>query len=88
MIEAHGLTRDFGAFKAVDNLSLEVPEGSIVALLGPNGAGKTTTVRMLAGLLAPTGGTAQVGGFDVATQAQACALISAWSPTPPACTTR
>jgi ABC-2 type transport system ATP-binding protein len=71
MIEANSLTRNFGAFTAVDSLSLQVPEGSIVALLGPNGAGKSTTVRMLAGLLAPSGGTAHVGGFDVATQAQA-----------------
>ena len=70
MIEAHGLTRSFGAFTAVDSLSLQVPDGSIVALLGPNGAGKTTTVRMLAGLLAPTNGTAHVAGFDVASNAQ------------------
>ena len=70
MIEAHGLARDFGTFRAVDNLSLQVPDGSIVALLGPNGAGKTTTVRMLAGLLSPTHGHAEVAGFDVTTCAQ------------------
>lgn len=65
MIEAHGLTRRFGGFTAVDNVSLHVPAGAILALLGPNGAGKTTTVRMLAGLLAPTDGEASVAGFDV-----------------------
>ena len=65
MIEAHGLTRRFGAFLAVDTVSLRVPDGTILALLGPNGAGKTTIVRMLAGLLAPSGGEATVSGADV-----------------------
>ena len=65
MIEAYGLTRRFGAFTAVTDLSLQVPNGSILALLGPNGAGKTTTVRMLAGLLAPTDGEARVAGYDI-----------------------
>ena len=65
MIEAQSLTRRFGTFTAVSDVSLSVPDGSILALLGPNGAGKTTTVRMLSGLLAPTEGTAIVGGYDV-----------------------
>ena len=65
MIEAYGLTRRFGTFTAVTDLSLQVPNGSILALLGPNGAGKTTTVRMLAGLLAPTEGEARVAGYDI-----------------------
>lgn len=65
MIEALSLTRRFGTFTAVSNVSLSVPDGSILALLGPNGAGKTTTVRMLSGLLAPTEGTAVVSGYDV-----------------------
>ncbi|MGN6671659.1 MAG: ABC transporter ATP-binding protein [Thermomicrobiales bacterium] len=65
MIEAHDLTRRFGAALAVDRLSLRVPDGTIAALLGPNGAGKTTTVRMLAGLLAPSAGAATVAGYDV-----------------------
>jgi ABC-2 type transport system ATP-binding protein len=65
VIEAHGLTRRFGAFLAVDDLTLRVPDGTILALLGPNGAGKTTTVRMLAGLLAASGGEATVAGADV-----------------------
>ncbi len=49
MIEAHSLTRRFGAFTAVDDVSFAVPDGALLALLGPNGAGKTTAVRMLAG---------------------------------------
>ena len=65
MIEAHSLTRRFGTFTAVSQLSLSVPKGFILALLGPNGAGKTTTVRMLAGLLAPTEGEAVDAGYNV-----------------------
>ena len=65
MIEARNLRREFGSVVAVDDISLSVPEGTILALLGPNGAGKTTTVRLLAGLLAPTAGEASVAGCDV-----------------------
>lgn len=65
MIEARDLTRRFGDFVAVERMSLRVPDGTILALLGPNGAGKTTTVRMLAGLIAPSGGEATVAGHDV-----------------------
>jgi len=65
MIEAHNLTRRFSAFTAVSQLSLQVPDGSILALLGPNGSGKTTTIRMLSGLLAPTEGDATVAGYDI-----------------------
>jgi ABC-2 type transport system ATP-binding protein len=65
MIEAHNLTRHFGTFAAVSQLSLQVPDGAILALLGPNGSGKTTTVRMLSGLLAPTAGEATVAGYDI-----------------------
>jgi ABC-2 type transport system ATP-binding protein len=65
VIEVRGLRRQFGQFVAVDDVSLSVPDGTILALLGPNGAGKTTTVRMLAGLLAPSAGEASVAGCDV-----------------------
>ena len=71
MISARGLTRRFGAFTAVDGVTLDVPDGAILALLGPNGAGKTTTVRMLAGLIAPTEGEATVAGFDIRRDATA-----------------
>ena len=65
MIEARSLTRRFGSFTAVSQLSLSVPAGSVLALLGQNGAGKTTTVRMLSALLTPTEGEAFVNGYDV-----------------------
>ena len=66
MIEAHGLTRKFGPSPgriAVENLSLEVAEGEVLAFLGPNGAGKTTTIRILTGIIAPTSGYALVAGW-------------------------
>ncbi|PWU00943.1 MAG: multidrug ABC transporter ATP-binding protein [Terriglobia bacterium] len=65
MISCRELTKRFGAFSAVDNLSFEVAPGSICAFLGPNGAGKSTTVKMLTGLVAPTSGEAIVCGLDV-----------------------
>jgi daunorubicin resistance ABC transporter ATP-binding subunit len=68
-IHTERLTKRFGEFVAVAELDLQVELGSVVALLGPNGAGKTTTVRMLATLLAPDGGRASVGGYDVVAQA-------------------
>ncbi len=71
MIETHALTRRFGSFTAVSQVSLHVPGGAILALLGPNGAGKTTTIRMLAGLLAPTEGDATVAGYDIRREADA-----------------
>jgi ABC-2 type transport system ATP-binding protein len=60
-----GLRRTFGSFVAVDDIDLTVRRGEIFGFLGPNGAGKSTTIRMLCGLLVPTGGTGIVGGFDV-----------------------
>jgi ABC-2 type transport system ATP-binding protein len=65
-IDVRGLSRRFGDFLAVDNLSFSVRPGEIFGFLGANGAGKSTTIRMLCGLLRPTGGTALVGGIDVA----------------------
>jgi ABC-2 type transport system ATP-binding protein len=68
-IEASGLTKAFGATRALDGLDLEVPKGTILGMLGPNGAGKTTTVRVLSTLLRPDRGSALVAGYDVSTQA-------------------
>ncbi|WP_306514025.1 ATP-binding cassette domain-containing protein [Janibacter hoylei] len=65
VIEAHGLVKTFGDFVAVDDVSFEVPRGTVFGLLGPNGAGKTTTVRMMTTLATPTRGTATVAGHDV-----------------------
>ncbi|MCP3162055.1 ABC transporter ATP-binding protein [Myxococcus qinghaiensis] len=64
-IEVQHLTRRFGSFTAVDDVSFEVGTGEIFGYLGANGAGKSTTIRMLCGLLKPTGGGARVAGFDV-----------------------
>lgn len=64
-VVAHGLTRKFGSFTAVDGLELDVARGEIFGFLGANGAGKTTAIRMLCGLLAPTSGRATVDGADV-----------------------
>ncbi|MEM1849415.1 MAG: ATP-binding cassette domain-containing protein, partial [Thermofilaceae archaeon] len=64
-IEAVNLTKVFGSFKAVDNITLKVEEGVIFGLLGPNGAGKSTTIRMILGLLKPTSGYIRVFGIDV-----------------------
>lgn len=69
VIRTEGLTRDFSSLRAVDNLTIQVPAGTIFGFLGPNGSGKTTTIRMLLGLLEPTGGRAQVLGYDTCTQA-------------------
>ena len=63
-VETHGLTRDFGIFRAVDGIDLAVPAGSFYGFLGPNGAGKSTTIKCLTGLLRPTGGTMRILGID------------------------
>ena len=73
-ILATGLARRFGEQDAVAGVDLRVAHGEIYGFLGPNGAGKSTTVRMLTTLLAPTGGTANVAGFDVVGQAEAVRL--------------
>jgi ABC-2 type transport system ATP-binding protein len=65
MIRLINLNKQFGSFKAVDDVSLEVGKGTIFAFLGTNGAGKTTTIRMLTGVLQPSSGTAEIGGYDI-----------------------
>ncbi len=70
MIEAVDLTKRFGDFVAVEDVSLLVAEGEVLALLGPNGAGKTTTVRMLGSILRPTAGYARIAGYDTVTEAK------------------
>jgi ABC-2 type transport system ATP-binding protein len=69
-IEVKHLTRDFGDFRAVDDLSFQVRRGEIYGFLGPNGAGKSTTMHMLTGLLRPTSGAGQVAGLDLARDAK------------------
>ena len=65
MIYANGLTKRYGSFKALDDVSFEVAKGEIVGFLGPNGAGKSTTMRILTCFISPTGGMAKVRGHDV-----------------------
>ena len=65
MIEANGLSKYYGSFVAIQDISFQIPEGQIVAFLGPNGAGKTTTMRILCGFLAPSEGSAKIAGHDV-----------------------
>lgn len=64
-IEAHNLTKSFGNFTVVDNISFNVERGSIIGFLGANGAGKSTTIKMLCAILNSTSGTARVAGFDI-----------------------
>lgn len=70
LIEARNLTRTFGELTAVEDLSLDAGEGEVLGLLGPNGAGKTTTIRMLAGIIAPTSGSAVIAGHHVPGEAE------------------
>ena len=68
MIQASHLSKFYGSFVAIQDISFSIPKGQIVAFLGPNGAGKSTTMKMLVGFLTPTSGTASVCGFDVIEQ--------------------
>jgi len=65
VVSIDNLTKDFGKFRAVDHVTLDIEKGEIFGFLGANGAGKTTTMRMLCGLLLPTSGTGTVNGFDI-----------------------
>ena len=65
MIKLINLSKHYGKLVAVNSINLEVAEGEVFGFLGPNGAGKTTTIKMMAGLLQPTGGSALIGGYDV-----------------------
>src|SRR3954453_13936362 len=70
MIETQGLTKTYGAIKALSDLSLSIEAGEVFGLFGPNGSGKTTTIRLPLGLLRPTSGHARVAGFDCWTQSR------------------
>src|SRR5215813_15659905 len=70
IVQATGLTKNFGKLVAVRDLSLAIPAGEVFGFLGPHGAGKTTTIRMLIGLVRPTSGSACVAGFDVLREAR------------------
>jgi ABC-2 type transport system ATP-binding protein len=66
VVEVRNLTKRFGDFTAVDNISFEIREGEVLGVLGPNGAGKTTTIHMLLGLITPTSGSIRMFGLDLA----------------------
>jgi ABC-2 type transport system ATP-binding protein len=80
LIDIDHLTKRFGAFTAVDDLSFQVRRGEVLGFLGPNGAGKSTTMRMLAGFMIPTSGTARIQGHDVQTDSVAARRVLGFLP--------
>ena len=68
MIEVEDLTKYYGEYPAIENISFTVNRGEILGFLGPNAAGKTTTMRILTGFMPPTSGTARIAGYDVVDQ--------------------
>lgn len=80
LIEILQLTKRFGTFTAVDDVSFKVQRGEVLGFLGPNGAGKSTTMRMLAGFMIPTAGTARIGGYDVQTASVAARRMLGFLP--------
>jgi ABC-2 type transport system ATP-binding protein len=80
LIEIDGLTKRFGAFTAVDGVTFQVRRGEVLGFLGPNGAGKSTTMRMLAGFMTPTAGTARIQGHDVQTASVAARRVLGFLP--------
>ncbi len=80
MIQTQGLTKNFGALRAVDSLDLDIRQGEFFAFLGPNGAGKTTTIKMLAGLLKPGAGSVRVAGFDIQREPTAAKRLISYVP--------
>lgn len=83
LIELANVSKSFGDKRAVDGIDLSVFSGEIFALLGPNGAGKTTTIKMITGLLRPTGGRVLVAGFDMATESLAARRSISYVPDQP-----
>ena len=80
MIQTQGLSKTFGALRAVDSLDLDIVQGEFFAFLGPNAAGKTTTIKMLTGLLKPNAGTARVAGFDIQRDPNAAKRLISYVP--------
>ena len=83
MISVEHLVKEYGSFRAVDDVSLSVPAGEIHGFLGPNGAGKTTTMRMIAGLLRPSSGRILVNGHDLETEPEAAKAALGFIPDRP-----
>ena len=83
MIRIINLRKQYRRLAAVDNLNIEVAPGEIFGFLGPNGAGKTTTIRMMTGLLEPSGGRVLLGGHDLATEPEAAKALLGYVPDQP-----
>jgi ABC-2 type transport system ATP-binding protein len=83
MISISHLTKKFGAFTAVNDLTIRVPEGELYGFLGPNGAGKTTTIKMMTGLFAPTSGSILLNGYDTQRQPLEAKMITGYIPDQP-----
>jgi ABC-2 type transport system ATP-binding protein len=80
LLRTDHLTKDYGGFRALDDLTLEVSAGEVVGLLGPNGSGKTTALRILLGFLRPTSGSATIGGHDCWSDSVAARRLVAYLP--------
>jgi ABC-2 type transport system ATP-binding protein len=83
MIKLTNLTKKYGKLTAVNNITLHVAQGEIFGFLGPNGAGKTTTIKMMAGLLQPTGGSILIGGYDIQKEPLKAKFITGFIPDRP-----
>ena len=83
MIKLTNLTKKYGKLTAVNNITLEVAQGEIFGFLGPNGAGKTTTIKMMAGLLQPTGGSILINGYDIRKEPLKAKFITGFIPDRP-----
>jgi ABC-2 type transport system ATP-binding protein len=83
MIELIEVSKSYGPKVAVSQLSLRVERGELFAFLGPNGAGKTTTIKLMCGLLFPTGGRIRIGGFDLQTQGEQARRLISYVPDQP-----
>jgi ABC-2 type transport system ATP-binding protein len=83
MITFENLTKTYSGIKAVDDLSLHIPQGTIFGFIGPNGAGKTTTIKMMTGILKPTGGRVLINGVDIAREPSEAKRIIGFIPDRP-----
>lgn len=80
MIEASGLSKYYGPFAAIEDVSFAIPAGQVAAFLGPNGAGKSTTMKILTGFLSPSAGSSKIGGFDIYSQRLEAARLIGYLP--------
>ena len=83
MISITNLSKQYGDFEAVHDLSLEIPGGEVFGFLGPNGAGKTTTIKVLSGLLPPSSGTVTIAGFDIVKRSVDAKAVTGFIPDTP-----